>query len=209
MSADRMQIGRGFWVQWVVASGIGLLFGFTTYFLLVVDFAPDQGFILKTLISALGGAVFGVTVGGTQMFTYRREVSEMKHWMAPNLIGGLIGGVVAFPVAEAVGDASGFNMAVFSGGIVLGLFLGIAQAVVLRQFLSGSGWWVLAQAGGISLSWALGRGLGESVYNILVIIGTGDTATEVISRLITVILFSGGYGTLTGGVLVKLLNHNQ
>ena len=101
----------------------------------------------------------------------------------------------------------GFNMAVFAGSIVLGLSLGIAQVIILRGYLSGGGWWVLAHAAGIPLGWALGRGLGESVYN-LVVGGVGESATQVLETLITVILFFGGYGVITGGILVRLLNRN-
>jgi len=207
MNTDRLQPGRGFMVRWVVASAIGLFVGFTIYFMLVVGFTPEQGFILKTLISAVSGVILGTAVGGAQLFVLRNEVSGMNRWMVANLIGGVVGGVLAFPVADAVGDAMGFNMAVFAGSIVLGLSLGLAQMVILREHLSGSGWWVLAHAAGIPLGWALGRGLGESVYN-LVVGGVGESTAQIVARLITVILFFGGYGVITGGILVRVLNRN-
>jgi hypothetical protein len=208
MNADRLQLGRGFWVRWVLASGTGLLVGFTAYFLLVVGTTSEQGLVLKTLVSAFGGAILGIAVGGAQMFVLWREVSGINRWMVANLIGGVIGGVVAFPIAKAVGDAMGFNMAVFAGGIVLGLSLGIAQVFVLRQHFFGSRWWVLAHAVGIPFGWALGRGLGESIYNILVG-GVGVSTAQVIANLTTVILFFGGYGMITGGILVRLLVLNE
>jgi len=208
MYADRLQLGRGFMVRWVVASAIGLFVGFTIYFMLVVGFTAEQGFILKTLVSAVSGAALGAAVGGAQLFVLRREVSGMNRWMVANLVGGAVGGVVALPLAVAMGDAAGFNMAVFAGSIVLGLSLGIAQVVILREHLSGSGWWILAHASGIPLGWALGRGLGESVYN-QVVRGAGESTAQVIARLITVILFFGGYGVITGGILVRLLYRNS
>jgi len=207
MNADRLEPARGFWARWVVASAIGLAVGFTAYFMLVVGFPPEQGFILRTLVSAVGGAILGAAVGGTQMLVLRREVSGLKRWMVANLVGGAIGGIIALPLADAAGDAMGFNMAVFAGSIVLGLSFGIAQAIILRGYLSGGGWWVLAHAAGIPLGWALGRGLGESVYN-LVVGGVGESIAQVIATLITVILFFGGYGVITGGILVRLLNRN-
>lgn len=208
MNADRLQLGRGFWIRWVVASAIGLLVGFTAYFMLVVGFPVEQGFVLKTLASAVGGAILSGAVGGAQMFVLRSKVSRMNRWMMVNLVGGIIGGVVALPVADAVGNAMGFNMAVFAGSIVLGLSLGIAQVVILQGHLYGGGWWVLAHAAGIPLGWALGRGLGESVYN-LVVGNVGEDAAQVIATFIVVILFFGGYGMITGEVLVRLLNHSQ
>lgn len=207
MNADRLQLGRGFLVRWVVASGVGLMAGFIVYFMSVVGLTAERGFILRILVSAGSGAILGVAVGGMQKFVLRREISGMRHWMAANLVGGIIGGVVALPIAEAVGDAMGFNMAVFAGSIVLGLSIGIAQVIILREYLSRSGWWVLAHAAGMPLGWALGRGLGESVYN-LVAGSVGESTAQVIATLITVILFFGGYGMITGGVLVRLLNRN-
>jgi len=207
MNADRLQLGRGFLVRWVVASSIGLMAGFIVYFMSVVGLTPEQGFKLRTLVSAGSGAILGAAVGGAQLFVLRNEVSRMNRWMVANLVGGAIGGIVALPVANTVGDAMGFNMAVFAGSIVLGLFLGIAQVVILREHLLGSGWWVLAHAAGIPFGWALGRGLGESVHNLM-IGGAGESAAQVIATLITVILFFGGYGMITGGILVRLLNIN-
>jgi len=207
MNADRLQLGQGFLVRWVVASGIGLMAGFIVYFMSVVGLTTEQGFVLKTLVSAGSGAILGAAVGGAQLLVLRSEVSGMNRWMVANLVGGAIGGVIALPLADAVGGAMGFNMAVFTGSIVLGLSLGTAQAFILRERLLGSGRWVLAHAAGIPLGWALGRGLGESVYD-LVVGGIGESTAQVIATLITVILFFGGYGVITGGVLVRLLNRN-
>jgi len=207
MNTDCLELGRGFMVRWAVASGVGLMAGFIVYFMLVVGLPAEQGFILKTLASAVGGVILGAAVGGTQLFVLRSEVSGMNRWMVANLVGGVIGGVITLPIADAVGNMMGFNMAVFAGSIVLGLSLGIAQVVILREHLSSGGWWVLAHAAGIPLGWALGRGLGESVYN-LAVGGVGESKAQVIARLITVILFFGGYGMITGGVLVRLLNRN-
>jgi len=195
-------------IRWVVASAIGLFVGFTIYFMLVMGFTAEQGFILRTLVSMVSGAALGAAVGGAQLFILRNEVSGMNRWMGANLVGGAAGGVVALPIANAVGEIMDFNMAVFAGSIVLGLFLGIAQVVILREHLPGSGWWVLAHTAGIPLGWALGRGLGESVYN-QVVGGAGESTAQVIARLITVILFFGGYGVITGGILVRLLNRKS
>lgn len=208
MSADRLQLGQSFLVRWVVASGIGLMAGFIVYFMSVVGFTAEQSFIYKVLVSAGSGTILGAAVGGAQMLVLRSKFSGMNRWMAANLVGGVVGGVVALPVAVAVGNAAGFNMAVFVGSIVLGLFLGIAQVFILREHLLGSGWWVLVHAVGIPFGWAIGRGLGESIYN-LVVGGVGESTAQAISVLITVILFFGGYGAITGGILVRLLNLNQ
>lgn len=207
MNTDRLQPGQGFLVRWVVASGVGLMAGFIVYFMSVVGLTTEQGFVLRILVSAGSGAILGAAVGGAQLFVLRSEVSGMNRWMAANLLGGAIGGIIALPLADAVGGAMGFNMAVFAGSIVLGLSLGVAQVVILREHLLGSGWWVLAHAAGIPFGWALGRGLGESVYN-LVVGGVGESTAQGIATLITVILFFGGYGMITGGILARLLNRN-
>jgi hypothetical protein len=208
MNPDRLQLGRGFWIRWGVASATGLSVGFTAYFMLVVGLPSEQVFVLKTLASAVGGVILGAAVGGAQMFVLRSEFSRTNRWMVANLIGGIIGGILALPVAQVVGEAMGFKMAVFAGSIVLGLFLGIAQAVILRGSLSGGGWWVLSQAAGIPFGWVLGRGLGKSIYN-LVAGGIGEDIARLVANVIVIVLFFGGYGMLTGGVLVRLLQHNE
>jgi hypothetical protein len=203
MNTDRLQLGLGFTVRWVVASAIGLMAGFFVYFMSVVGRTAEHDFLLRTLVSAGSGAILGAAVGGAQLFVLRREILGMNRWMVANLVGG----VVALPVAIAVGDAVGFNMAVFAGIIVLGLSIGIAQVVILREHLLGSGWWILAHTAGMPLGWALGRGLGETLYTLMVG-GMGESTAQIIATLITVILFFGGYGMITGGVLVRLLNRN-
>ena len=204
MSTEYIQIEKGFWVRWVIASAVGLFVGFAIYFFAVDSIAAEQGFILKTLISAVAGAIFGAAVGGAQLLVLRRKISGMNRWMVANIIGAAIGGTFALPIAQAVGDATNFNMAIFAGGIVLGLSLGIAQVVVLRTYLSGGGWWPLAHAVGIPLGYALGRGLGEVAYNLLMG-GIGEGMARIIGTLIFAVLFFGGYGLITGGVLIRLL----
>ena len=208
MNTNRLQLGLGFTVRWVVASAIGLMAGFFVYFMSVVGLTAEHDFLLRTLVSAGSGAILGAAVGGAQLFVLRREILGMNRWMVANLVGGMIGGVVTLPAAEAVGNTAGFNMAVFVGSIVLGFSIGIAQMSILREQLSGSGWWVLAHAAGIPLGWALGRGLGASAYN-LVVGGVGEFTAQVISTLIVVTLFFGGYGMITGSVLVRLLHPSR
>ena len=208
MNTDRLQLGLGFTVRWVVASAIGLMAGYFVYFMSVVGLTTEHDFLLRTLVSAGSGAILGAAVGGAQLFVLRREILGMNRWMVANLVGGMIGGVVTLPVAEAVGNTAGFNMAVFVGSIVLGFSIGIAQMSILREQLSWSGWWVLAHAAGIPLGWALGRGLGASAYN-LVVGGVGEFTAQVISTLIVVTLFFGGYGMITGSVLVRLLHPSR
>jgi len=208
MDAEGSQLGRGFWVRWVAASAIGLFVGFYICFMSVVGLTGKQSFILKILVSAVSGAALGIAVGGAQWSILRHEVSGTNRWVVTNLTGGIIGGVIALPIAEAVGEAMGFNMAVFAGSIVLGLSIGIAQVIILRGHLLGSGWWVLAHAAGMPLGWALGRSLGESVYN-LVVGSVGESTAQVIATTVTVILFFGCYGVIAGGIIVGLINRNQ
>jgi hypothetical protein len=204
MNSEYTQFEKGFWVRWVLASASGLFVGFVIYFFSVDGIASEQGFILKTLISTVAGAIFGAVIGGVQLFVLRQKVSGMNHWLAANIIGAAIGGTLALPVSEAVGDATNFNIAILAGGVVLGLAFGIGQAVVLRPYLSEGGWWALAHAVGIPFGYALGRGLGEVVFNLLVG-GAGEDIARVIGVLIFAVLFFGGYGMITGGVLIRLL----
>ncbi len=44
---------------------------------------------------------------------------------------------------------------VLGGEVGIGLFVGLAQWLVLRRYLSGAGWWILASTIGWFLGWAI------------------------------------------------------
>ena len=71
MNTDRLQLGLGFTVRWVVASAIGLMAGFFVYFMSVVGLTAEHDFLLRTLVSAGSGAILGAAVGGAQFFVLR------------------------------------------------------------------------------------------------------------------------------------------
>ena len=60
MNANRLNVGGGFWVRWVIASAIGLLVGFAVFFPLVVIIAEDQSLLIVIPIAAGGGPFSGV-----------------------------------------------------------------------------------------------------------------------------------------------------
>lgn len=91
MNTNRLYLGQGFKVRWVLVSAIGLMVGFFIYFMSVVDLTAEQGFMLRTLASVLSGAAFGTAVGGVQLFVLQNEVSGMNRWIGANLVGRALG----------------------------------------------------------------------------------------------------------------------
>jgi hypothetical protein len=200
MEIDRAQVGWGVWLRWLVSSAVGLAVGFIVYFPLVVGFASDVGGVLQTLISAVGGALFGASLGIAQWLVLRRRASQPGLWVWASVAGGTVGGVLALAVGEVVGEASGFEVAVVVGGAALGASLGIAQWLVLRRHLPQAGWWILASSVGLGLGFAMGRVLGGLVAQAV-----GEALAEVFGTVTLATLLLVGYGAITGGALVWLL----
>jgi hypothetical protein len=175
---ERIRIGWGFWLQWVLASTIGSFLGFCLGFLLFE--VLDQGWIMF-------GAGFGSMVGVLQWLFLKVQFSRAGRWVFASTVGfALAFGVGGYfevlgSSASTVQSVSGWTVVVILGGAVTG----ILQWLVLRGQVSSAGLWVLAST--------VGWGLGMAVWGAFSPVGEGLPVAGLVM------------GAVTGGVLVWLL----
>jgi len=130
MKSDRAP-GLGMWLWWVVASGLGFVF------------PPLQPL--------------------AQWLVLRRHLSRAAWWVLATILGMGVGGAIGMAtgvdamvaLAWAVGDGS----EVVKTGATLGVAVGVAQWLILRQHFAEARWWIPASTTG----WTVGAVAGLSI----------------------------------------------
>ncbi len=190
MAVERNQIGWGFWLQWVLASTVGLYVGLTMAFFLTAFSAVVLGLgdWCENLFSAIG---FGIGVGLPQWLVLRRRVSGAGWWVLASAAGGYGIWQAGFTGYSDSLSLSYGSLLGWTGVVALsGAVTGTLQWLVLRGQVSRAGWWVLASTVGWGLGMtaaiAFSRGVGASDFGAL-----GGTGAVL--------------GAVTGGALVWLL----
>lgn len=214
MQVDRNKAGWPFWRRWTVASFVGWFMGFLVGFVLASGFEPFLGVgpIQSTLGYLLLGACLGSGVGLMQWRVLRRRVAGIGSWILAGAVGmGVAGGtgygtaVLVFGYSEGL-EGLGSAAAVV-GWTVVGAFggavTGILQWRVLRRYVCGAGWWVLASALGWALSFAANGTIDVVGIRAMSQIWPTYSAAWFLGGLIV-----GGVvlGSVTGGAIVWLLN---
>ncbi len=185
--------GWWLWLQWVLASGVGMLIGFVSGFFLT-------GLAVEALLGETADAVLGeegpafyiaLTVvfsaagaglGFLQWLVLRRRVPVAGRWVLASTLGfavlaalfGALSGVVNEVVNEIVHNALGRAVA------------GTIQWRILRPHLARAGWWIPAST--------LGFVAAEGVSYVM---GTGPEG---------MLAGIGAMAALTGAALVWLMN---
>jgi hypothetical protein len=131
----------GLWFQWVLATTLGWLLG------LVI----------------LGETGIGLTVGVAQWLVLRTRLSRTGWWIIASAAGWLLGWAVLVSGLVLPPGTSGLTTVL--SGAVLGLALGLAQWVALRQMMPQAGWWVFASVAGWTV--ALTGVLGQTVVGVV------------------------------------------
>ena len=187
MKVKRSQVGWVFWLQWVLASTVGLLLGFIVGFplsFLAMDILGER------LGQSFGGIVFGIGVGVLQWLVLRRRVTGVGWWVLTSAAGcyGIIQAMfLGFPESAEMSYVSllGLTVVVALGGAVTG----ILQWLVLRRQVSRAGWWVLAS----TVGWGLSMGVSIAIPS-----GADD-------NLLQLAVTGAVLGVVTGAALVWLL----
>jgi hypothetical protein len=194
MNFERAEVGWRFLLWWVLASTVGLAVGGVVPFLMIIGMS--FGGVFWAVDFAVGGAVFGASVGIAQWPVLRGQVPRASWWVLASTVGMAVGWAAAFAAGEAVSLAMLEEEAVGMGvaGVVVGASVGIAQWLVLRGQVSRASWWVLVSTVGSAVSAAaLVFGLEEAF----------EPETFSVFGVLFVILIS--YGAFTGTFLVWLL----
>ena len=195
MNTNQNDVGKGLWLQWVLASFLGFAVdGIVGGFAM---FAFQGEFWILGL--ALFGPIFGVVGGIVQWFVLRRYVARSGGWVLATAVGYTLATVAAalifsFPYS----DPAVAGMVAF--GTVAGVAGGILQWLVLRQQVARAGWWVLASILGL----VVGMGIGGPVARSL-----GQAGRVIEPTIVFGFLFGVGVGGIPGAVLVWLLRQSK
>jgi hypothetical protein len=132
-----MQRGTVVLRAWLMASALGASAGYAL--------AAVAGELLGNLISptvsvvisegtieSVGGAIIGLVIGGAQWWCLRTVMLHRRKWMIASAIGGALGYSLAAAALELFEVPILKAHLVLSYGAIFGLFLGAAQAAVLR-----------------------------------------------------------------------------
>lgn len=181
MKVKGSQVGWVFWLQWVLASTVGMFVGFCMGippFALTYDVLADQ------LAFRFWGIVLGIGVGVLQWLVLRRCVSGAGWWVLASAAPGY--GIVRFLDTGRLWSLSFGALLSFTGVVALGgAVTGTLQWLVLRGQVSRAGWWVLAS----TVGWALGV----------------TVARQFPPNGQDLVVMGAILGALTGGALVWLL----
>jgi hypothetical protein len=206
MTVERNRIGWGFWLQWVLASTVGMfvghilafftgaLTGFALEFLdPFTDLALGPWDPLNDLVGGIGlGIGLGIGVGVLQWLVLRRRVTGVGWWVLTSAAGcyGIIQAMfLGFPESAEMSYVSllGLTVVVALGGAVTG----ILQWLVLRRQVSRAGWWVLASTVGWGLS--------------VTVAGAFWWGVDISDAGWALVVTGAVLGAVTGGALVWLL----
>jgi len=191
VSRTSIGIGWGLWVQWLTATAIGWAVGEA-----VGSFVSEDTILLGTIHSA----VIGVVLGTTQWLVLRRHIEMAALWVVATVIGSAIGGAIGLGASFAAGATVIQPWALLPFGVALGA----CQWCVLRTRFAGSGWWTLAYALGLPVSFVIGLVASFAI-------GFEWENVDVWFRVVSLAFFGGVagavFGMLSGGVLVWFLHH--
>jgi hypothetical protein len=186
MKVKGSQVGWVFWLQWVLASTVGMFVGLIIAFLIIGNVLENLGNLPSNL---LGGIGLGIGLGVLQWLVLRGQVSGVGWWILASAAGGY-GIIKGWPEGyywSSFAMVLDWTVVVALGGAVTG----ILQWLVLRGQVSRAGWWVLAST--------VGYGLGVTVARAF------PWGYDFLDGIGALVVTAAVLGAVTGGALVWLL----
>ena len=165
---------RNLGIQWVAAVVAGWIIGF---FLCGVI----EDFISTFFID---GLVIGTAIGIAQALVVRKRIAPAIPWVVVSIIGFGAGKFLADTVEQAM---SGL-VAMALGGVIIGLLVGITQAVVLLDRFSRAWWWIAANTVGWAVGWSVIGLASGSVDSIAMAYVVGSLGAAVVGVITAVVL---------------------
>ena len=217
--------GRLKWIGiWTIATALGWLITGTFVALWFRSGDLDQGGISNTaaIAAVLGaGALAGAPIGIGQWLVLKRWIPSASRWIVATTLGWLF----AFPIGLITGFMAGFFFAFilisldgpgsllvivgFTTGLAAGgVFLGMSQGLLLRNWVGGAGQWIpVTVIGGVLIS--CGLTLGTYMVRGCTTAGLSEVCGIIESPYMSVLLpCTLGiclFGAFTGWQLVRLL----
>jgi len=198
-----------FLLRWTVATAVGFTVGspFILGVLVVVGLAIGDGGSfgnLATLISfTLVNFIIATSIGFGQTLALIGQVKQPVLWLPVSSVGGTLGGFLV-----ALVSLTSFQLAFLLSLAIPGIFLGIAQKVVLIKFLKKATGWVIANI----ISWTFAQVLlfanlaNIDIYGILKI-STYGLSFDLFIDLIIIFASGAVIGLITGINLTWLLKN--
>jgi len=196
MNTNQKELGRGFWLQWVLTSAIGFcvgsILGFNMPIFANINHPAAFGILFATVFGAVGGLA--------QWLVLRRWITGINLWAPATALGFVIAaGMVASMEQQVASNSNIF----FLFAAVYGVTGGFLQWLILRRHGVSVGWWLAASLLGSLLGIALGNPASAALQSgerypggifLMILFGLGAA-------------FGVGLGVTTGGALVWLLRH--
>lgn len=115
--------------------------------------ATASGWILgRFLLPNLSMVVIGIGIGVLQFFVLQYKIQHAWRWIVATVVGWTLGAGLIFLFVQ-----DGYD---FLAGLIIGLTLGTAQWLILRQEVQWSAWWIMISIVG----WTTGIGLLPGIF---------------------------------------------
>jgi hypothetical protein len=171
---------RNLALQWVVAVVAGWAIGF------FLCEAIEQ-FVSTFFVD---GLVIGSAMGIAQAVVLRRRIAPFFPWVLVSIVGFGVGKFVADLIGQTVSDVAGMAIA----GAVIGLLVGLTQAVILMDRYANAWRWIAANVVAWSVGWT--------------VIDIAAGATSVVALFYVLgALGAALVGIVTGIALIGLTRH--
>lgn len=196
---EQQGIDTSLWRQWVLASIAGAMLG--SLIIEMINLAlPEPAPSAERIRFGPLGIYFGVFFLSISLFQWvilRRYVRKIGWWIIATTIGGGIGLPLAIVLTSlASGQEGAAIVSLFgTGGII-----GIAQWLVLRNYIHKAGWWIVIS----TVAWPLAFiGVGSIFSNIYAYTYREGLLATLIG-IIQQIMIWAVHGAVTGLVLAGL-----
>lgn len=180
----RTPVGRISWGRWLTWTA-----GFVAFPIAGVVGRGVVGRVDDPLAALVGGAVAGAVIGTGQWLGSRREIGAPAAWIGASAGGmavGLLAGGAAVDYATDLGDLALM-------GLVTGVPLGAAQALVIARRWPRAWTWALAMPVLWALGWTVTTSIGVDVERQYVVFGSAGAITVMaLSGLLFEWLRGGG-----------------
>jgi len=197
-----------FLLRWTVATTVSFTLGspFILTVMFFAGFSMDGGSLgnLTTLISfTLVGLIIGASIGFGQTLALIGQVKQPVLWLPVSSVGGTLGGFLVGLVS-----LTSLQLAFLLSLAIPGIFLGIAQKVVLIKFLKKATGWVIANI----ISWTFAQVVlvaGRANIDIYGIFNISNYGLSFDLFIDLIIIFASGavIGLITGINLTWLLKN--
>jgi len=198
MNTNQNNVGRGFWLAWVLASIMGYVLGaliaMRVPYALLPIFGVTEEFGVVHLITF--GTLLGAIGGFMQWAVLREKVAVSSWWVLASALGFAIAG----GTLGAIGINENYVMAGILFAAVFGIAGGVLQWLVLRRAgVARAGLWVPASIFG-SLVASIGLPISSTI---------GAAGNYGLSAMVIGVLFGAGLGAIPGAALVWLLRQSH